>query len=249
MLRALLIEDNPIDRTVLKALLSRHDDVRIVGEAETVARAMMLAKSCEYDVVFLDVQLHDGSGFEVVSLLHAGAKVVFTTVRDDHALRAFEVNALDYLVKPVVRNRLAETLRRVRCEIDPAVDVPKPEGAILAAKDPVLLRSGNLSRVATVSEITLIEAEENYTRVHLEDGMHLLVRRSLKSWEENLPAGQFMRVHRTMLVDLRRVEFCEKDGKGGGVLRVAGSKTPIPVSRQIWQELSDRLQSGQWVES
>jgi two-component system LytT family response regulator len=242
MLRTLLIEDEAPARADLRAKLAAHPTVTVLAEAATLRQARELLGRDDYDLVFLDIRLVGGSSFELVPAVRPGARIVFTTAYDTYAVRAFEVNALDYLLKPVAPARLAEALRR----LDPA-----PAGETAAAEDPpglplrlddtVYLRAGPRARFVPVADISVIAASDNYTDVRLADGSKVFLRKSLKAWEDTLPAPHFMRVHRTQIVNLARVTRYERDGDEHTHLYVKGVPDPVRASRYRWTELRDRL--------
>ncbi len=239
MLRALLIEDEPAARADLRAKLAVHREVAILAEAATMRSARELLARTDYDLVLLDIQLLGGNSFDLVQEVRPGARIIFITAYDAFALRAFEINALDYLLKPVLPARLAESLRRLSA---PAPEEPAAEaGPALRVDDTVYLRSGPRARFVPVGEISVITAQDNYSEVQLADGARVFLRKSLKAWEDTLPATHFMRVHRTQIVNLARVTRYERDGDEHTRLYVAGSAEAVPASRYRWSELRDRL--------
>jgi two-component system LytT family response regulator len=237
VLRALIIDDESDARADLRQLLATHaDKVEVVGEAATVPLAIARLAQADYDLVFLDIQLFGGSGFDVAPHVRAGASIVFVTAHNDHALRAFDVNALDYLLKPVKPARLAASLERLA---HPAVDRPPP-ATRLRRDDTVHLNDGQRARFVPVTDISRIEAQENYSLVQLVDGSQMLVRRLLKSWEDALPAPPFHRIHRTTIVNLERVTAYDRAGRMI-TLQLVGVSEPVNVSRQSTTEVKARL--------
>jgi two-component system LytT family response regulator len=242
VIRALLIDDEKTARTDLRAMLAAHPEIEVVGEAATVKAARALLASADYALVFLDIQLIGGSGFDLVPNVHAGAKIIFVTAHNEHAVRAFEVNALDYLLKPVKAERLARALTRVTLAppLDDEAPLPAP-GLALRPDDIIHLSSGSSARFAPITDLSAIEAEENYSLVHLADSSSVLVRRSLKAWEEMLPPAHFMRVHRTVIVNLSRLTGYRRDAQKAISLQVHGLAKSMPVGRLYWPELKPRL--------
>lgn len=237
MIRTLLIEDEPAARTLLRRMLARHPELMIVGEAGSLPAARALLGRDNYDLVFLDIQLEGGSGFDLVPQVRREARIIFVTAHDQHALRAFEVNALDYLTKPLRSWRLAESLRRLTAR--PAEARP-PAPPPLVDADLVLLHSGAHQRLVAVHDIVAIAAQENYSLVRLADGGKELVRRTLKDWEARLPAACFLRVHRSTLVNLKRITGYQRLGPKSVALHVAGLRRLVPVSREHWAEVRRR---------
>jgi two-component system LytT family response regulator len=243
MPRALLIEDELPAREDLRALLSGHPEVKIVGMAATLRNARELLARDDYDLVFLDINLIGGSSFEIVPDVRPGAQIIFTTAYDAFAVRAFEVNALDYLLKPIAAPRLAAALSRFQ---SPKAAQSKSVAAIDEASEPlrlddrVYLRNGNRGQFARVADIALIEAQDNYCDVTLVSGESLLLRKSLTAWETVLPSPFFARVHRTCIVNLRHVVRHVRHGDGA-LLTLRGAAEPVVASRRTWGEVRIRL--------
>ncbi len=237
MLRAVLIDDEPDARADLRESLVPHAEaVSIVGEVEKVAEARQRLAENDYELVFLDVHLRGGTGFDLVPHVRPEARIVFVTAHDQYALRAFEVNALDYLLKPIAPERLAASLVRVLAALAPAahpaeVNADDSAGVPLRPGDTVYLRTGTHGRFAPLHQISAIEAEQNYSVAQLVDGSRILLRRTLKSWEDILPATHFMRVHRTAIVNLERVLRYERDREEHTLLFLEGVKDPVTAVR------------------
>lgn len=247
MLRALLIDDEAHARVDLRQhLAAAHPEVTVVGEAATMRSARALLGQENYDVVFLDVNLIGGESFELVPDIRPGVRVIFVTGYDRYALRAFEVNAIDYLLKPIQAERLAESLRRVaaaRAKADQGEDDPAPPPQPLRPDDAVYLRSGLRARFAPVADIVLLVAAENYSEVLLADGTRVFLRRSLKSWEDLLPAHLFARVHRTQIVNLTHVLRYERDSDEHTRLFLTGMTGEVLASRRLWTDVRVRLEA------
>ncbi len=235
-IRTLIIEDNAAARAGLREQLKAHPEIAVVGEAGTVGRAKTLFALNDYDLVFLDVRLRGGLGFDLIPHVSADARVIFVTAFDEYALRAFEVNALDYLLKPVTPERLATALERV------APEASRVTTKRLQRDDLVHLKTDTGSHFVPVHSITAILAELNYTLVHLESGMRHLVRRSLQSWEEQLDADVFVQASRDALVNLDHVILHEADENKCGLLHLTGRRDPVRVSRRQWPLVRARLQ-------
>ncbi len=236
MPKAVIIDDEVNARKDLRTLIAAHPDVTLAGEAATFDEARALLRKGEYDLVFLDVQLVGGSGFDLVPDVRTDARIIFVTAYDQFALRAFEVNALDFLQKPVRTARLAESLRRA--------GPPAPAGnpPALRPDDVVQVKTGpGAVRFVRVNDITLISSQDNYSDVRLSGGEHFLVRQTLASWEERLPATQFLRVHRQTIVNIGRVEGVSPVDDETSFLRVTGLTEPVRARRQHVPELQNRL--------
>jgi two-component system, LytTR family, response regulator len=242
MLRALLIDDEPSARDDLRDMLAAHAAVKVVGEAGLIPAARVLLGRDDYDLVFLDVQLRGGTGFDLVPHLRQSAAVVFVTGSERFAVRAFEVNALDYLVKPVAAERLAATLlRHLDVSTRPTAGSVPASAAPLRADDRVFLKNDRGAQFVAVAEVSAIVAHENYTDVLLANGTHFLIRRTMKVWEEMLPPELFVRVHRTTLVNLRHIEAIADPDGDTPQLRLRGVTTSIACSHRLSPELRRRV--------
>lgn len=224
-MKVLLIDDEAPARAALRGLLRDHPAIAIVGEADTIERAQTRLAAGDYDLVFLDVHLRGGTGFDLVPLVRAEARIVFVTAFDQFAARAFDINALDYLVKPVRPERLAVALQRVARAPAP------PPAAVLAPDDLVYLKTGNgTSRFVPLNQIAAIEADENYSLAHLAGGQHLHVRRTMKSWEDVLPTAHFVRVHRSTIINLARYRGSSRQSYETTLLTLDGHPEPVRAS-------------------
>jgi len=240
-MRALIIDDEPPARAALRGLLAAHPDVALAGEADTIETARTRLAEPDYDLVFMDVQLRGGTGFDLVPFVRPEARIIFVTAYDEHAVRAFEVNALDYLIKPARPQRLAEALRRLALP-GPEPSPTAPASPTLFPSDLVHVKIGNgTTRFVALADIAMIESNENYSEAHLADGTRLFVRRTMKSWEDTLPATHFVRVHRTAIVNLSRYRGADRESYETTLLRIDGLAEPVRASFRHLPELRARL--------
>jgi two-component system LytT family response regulator len=203
-MKALIIDDERLARAEVRRLLDDFNWVKVVGEAENAEQALALIQSQQPDLLFLDVQMPGKTGFDLIEEIRGEMpRVIFTTAYDEFALRAFEVNALDYLMKPITPDRFAAALTRVREE--PLA--PENQSA-LRSSDQVFVRDGERCWFIPVSKIRLLESEGNYTRVRFENQSPLIYR-SLSTLEQRLPADDFFRINRQQVVNLHFIERIE----------------------------------------
>ena len=239
MLRVLIVDDEPLARTELKLLLAERPDVIVVGEADTVESALAQLEQCDPHLTFLDIRLRGEDGFDLFDRTVVRCHVVFLTASEDHALRAFKVNALDYLVKPIDAEDLDRALSRVLWRPPP---VPtRNSAARMTSEERVFLKESKQLRACSVSEIAFVRAAKADTEVHLTSGEVVLVRERLQSWEERLLTS-FVRVHRSTLVNLSLIETLAF-AKGRWELRLRSVDQTLPVSRRLAQSLREQLQA------
>ncbi|KAF1013971.1 MAG: Transcriptional regulatory protein BtsR [Stenotrophomonas maltophilia] len=237
-LSVLIVDDARLARQELRTLLAALPWVRCVGEAEDVPGAREAIARLQPDLVLLDVQLPSGTGFDVLDGLEQAPAVVFVTAYDAYAVRAFQTNALDYLVKPVEAPRLHETLERVRQREVPAAP-PIASGSSLNPQDQVFVRDGERCWFVAVGEIRRLVVDGNYTRLWFRD-QNALLARSLSALEARLPAELFFRANRNTLVNLRRIRSVTPSvGDGYGLALDDGSE--VDVSRRQARELRERM--------
>jgi two-component system LytT family response regulator len=209
--RALIIDDERLARGELRRLLSRHPEIEIVGEAQNATEARRAIDDLEPDLLFVDVEMPGETGFDLLASLDSVPLVVFTTAYDEYALRAFEVSALDYLVKPIDPKRLALTVERLLGawkggSDKPILDDPDADRtrAPLAPHDRVFVSEGERSWLVELGNIRLFESEGNYTRVFF-DREKPLINRSLNRLEARLDERVFFRANRSQIINLKAV--------------------------------------------
>ncbi|HYP09507.1 MAG TPA: LytTR family DNA-binding domain-containing protein [Bryobacteraceae bacterium] len=230
-MRAIIVDDERLARKELCRLLKAHPDVEIAGEAIDVEAAVQQVRDREPDLLFLDIHLPGGSGFDVLDKLDTAPPVIFTTAYDTYAVRAFEVNALDYLMKPIIPERLAAALdktRRERNRLKP--DTPLPQ---------VFVRDGERCWLVRTDHISLFESEGNYTRLYF-DAERPLILRSLQTLEQRLDPSMFFRGSRKHILNLAHVESVDVDVAGNYVVRLRGGFT-IGMSRRQSIRLRETL--------
>jgi two-component system LytT family response regulator len=255
VLRALLVDDEPLARRELARLLAATGAVSVAAEAADVDAAASALGVGPFDVVFLDVRLGRDSGFALVPALPPGVALVFVTAYDEHAVRAFDVHALDYLLKPVDPERLAVTIERLRerrrqpgagAAASATADAgDRSEAArlprVLAPQDWLFLEQGGRSGFVRVAAIAAITAVDDYSRVHGSDGTTWLVHRTLADWEARLLPAGFARIHRSALVNLRQVLGVRRGPGGAAEVNVRGVGQPLAMSRRAAARLRSEL--------
>jgi two-component system LytT family response regulator len=245
-LKALVVDDEPFARADLRGFMEDERSFEVVWEAGSIAEARRLLGHKELDVVFLDVQLREGYGFDLMVYIQECTQVVFVTAYDQYALRAFEVNALDYLLKPVSTDRFRRCLNRVKERFGLASDSFVPTR--VALDDRILVRSGSRREFVAVCDVVVVTSMGgNYTQICKSDGSWLDVRRTMKQWEAMLPPAQFVRVHRATIVNLDHVQGVARHPGGRVQLRVGHLSDPVEVSRRSAPNLGELLGQLRWT--
>jgi two-component system, LytTR family, response regulator len=227
MIRALIVDDERLARTELRRLLAAHAEIEIVGEAANIADAERAINELQPELIFLDVQMPGGSGFDLLAALDDAPEVIFTTAFDAYALKAFEVNALDYLQKPIEGKRLAAALTRAQSRIAKNQVTLKPDNKIF-------IKDGERCWFVALTDISLFESEGNYARVYFqtEAGQHRpLILRSLNQLEVRLDQTKFFRANRRQIINL---DFIKRvaPADAGGLSLVLQNDLIIDLSRR-----------------
>ena len=233
-IRTLVVDDEPLARSNVVVLLRLDPEIEIVGECGSGAQAVKQIRSAKPDLVFLDVQMPECDGFDVVEQLGRDlpAAVVFVTAYDHYALKAFEAGALDYLLKPFDNARFDLALYRAKERIHKGKESP-------AKSDRLVIKSAGQVTFVKISDIDWIEASDYYASIHVRSQTHLL-RRRMSELEEELDPSDFCRIHRSSIVNLNRIGGLEvnKDGEYEVVL---DNGTKLRLSRRYRKELQSRL--------
>ncbi len=240
-MKALLIDDERLARNELRRLLAAHPDIEIVGEAVDVEDAAAKVAELKPGLLFLDVQMPGADGFSLLERLDPPLPaVIFTTAYDEFAVKAFEFNALDYLLKPVDPNRLIAALERLRARETASAGSAAPLSATrLSLEDKVFVREGDRCWFVPVKNIRLLESEGNYTRLHFDDNKPQLFR-SLTAMEERLDPRNFFRANRKQVINLTWVEGIEPWFSGGLLVKLKGG-LKVELSRRQAQDFRERM--------
>jgi len=232
-MKALVVDDeNKSRNTLIKSIEKYTSDIEIVGDAASVVEALKKIKELQPDLLFLDVQLPDGSGFDILELLpNLNFKIIFVSAYDKYAIDAFKFSAIDYLLKPVEPDLLVRAIEKSKKE-DKLQSMEGKLNVLLSNRkniEKIALPSANGLELVKVNEIIYCQADSNYTLFHLLDGQKILVSRSLKEYDEILSSQGFFRIHQSYLIKLSFVKKYLK-GEGGTVILENGKE--LDVSRR-----------------
>ena len=256
-IRAVIVDDEPAARDVVRTMLHSYDDVAIVGEAGNGLDAVRVVRSARPDLLFLDVQMPDRDGFGVLEALgdDVPRAVVFVTAHDAHAIRAFEVHALDYVLKPFGRPRFDAAVKRaverlngmdalrlqrtLESMADDRRSAGAPRGEVALANQRIGVRLGQKLTLVDIASIDWVEADGDYARIHAARASHLVSQR-MHALEKYLEPFGFVRVHRSLIVNRERVHEMHRDVDGSGVL-VLTTGVRLRVARGRWDALEKAL--------
>jgi two-component system LytT family response regulator len=236
-LTAILVDDERLARMDLRSMLSEFKSIEIIGEADHSATAISLIEQTDPDLIFLDIQMPGESGFDMLEKIKTRAKIIFVTAYDEYAIQAFNVNALDYLLKPVSPARLKTTIDRLFDKPDEPPAIRKK----LTRDDRLFILYGSGYKFIRISTILYIASSGDYSEVHLSDGVRGLTNLCMQEWEERLPDNTFCRIHRSTIVNL---DFVVKvDDWFNSTFRVTlqGVQEPFVMSRRYATLIKGKL--------
>jgi two-component system, LytTR family, response regulator len=233
-LKAIIVDDERLARVNLRKLLAPHSEIEIAGEASSCIGAIDLIKFYNPQLIFLDIQLGGETGFDLLEMIDSSIKIIFVTAYDEYAIRAFEVNAIDYLLKPLNPERLKASIDRLIIR----EKAQKQEPRSYEYSDSIYVRLNNYaSRFIKISSITSIEPVGNYSKIVTIEGKHCLVLKTLKQWQEELPDDNFVRIHRSSIVNIEHVDRIERNPDTGHLAFLKNKKEPLEVSRRYARKL------------
>ncbi len=231
MHKALIIDDERLARNELKKLLQEFPEVEVIGEAANATEGIEKIEELSPDLIFLDIQMPGKTGFDMLVELEKAPHVIFTTAYDEFALKAFEVNALDYLMKPVEPKRLADALHKLQqAEEKEMAALANAHRSLLTENDQVFVKDGERCWFVKLSEVRLFESVGNYAKVYFA-GNKPLILKSLNALEDRLDEKTFFRANRKHIVNLRMIDKVEPYFNGGLLLDLKGGEK-IEVSRR-----------------
>ncbi len=240
-MKAIIVDDERLARKELASLLEEYDEIEIIGEAANIDEAYDLINEKNPKLIFLDIQMPGGTGFDLLDKLDKVPHVIFTTAYDEFALKAFEVNALDYLLKPVQPERLGETIKKFQIEKEDEEE--KSDEVIqdkpLTLQDQVFVKDGDKCWFVSLSNIRLFESDGNYIKVYF-DNNRPMIHKSLNALDQKLDSRSFFRASRKHIINLSWVENIEPWFNGGLMVRLRGGDK-VEVSRRQAAKFKDMM--------
>jgi len=233
--RALIVDDERLARKELISLLTEIKEIEVVGEADDVNSAILEIQKLNPDVIFLDIQMPGKSGFELLEQVDIDAKIIFVTAYDEFAIRAFEVNAIDYLLKPVNPKRLEEAIKRLH----ESNSVSKT--SVLEYNDRLLLTLNNHLKFLKISDIIAIFAAGDYSEILTKNSKKSITLKTMKEWEQRLPHNYFTRIHRSSIINLEYVDKLEEWFNNSYKVYLREIDEPLTISRRYISKIKSKF--------
>lgn len=243
MLNVILVDDESLARQAMREMLGDLPGVRIVGEADTIRVAQQLILELKPDAIFLDIKLPGKNGFDLLKALDHQPKVVFVTAYSQYAVQAFEVDAVDYLLKPVRPERLADAVQRLRQACGLSV-LPEHAPAPFLAEDRMCFRTPGRTLVTAMSEICALEADGDFTRIYVASEPPLMICQTLGAYEQSLPTPPFLRLDRSLMLNTQRISKIEHLTRDETRITVSGISRTFSAGRKAWTTLRDAGVTG-----
>ncbi|MFH0736704.1 MAG: LytTR family DNA-binding domain-containing protein [bacterium] len=236
-LKVLIVDDEELARIGLKLMLEKFQTVEVVGEASNIISAVEACITLKPNVIFLDIGFPGESGFDLLDKIDDSAKIVFVTAFDEFAIRAFEVNACDYLLKPVSTKRLEQTIKRL--ELD--AGTIEPTTSLFNYDDRIFIALNYKYYFVKINEILRISASDKYSELYTTYKLKGLVKKTLQEWENCLPNKQFVRIHRSTIVNINFIDKIIKDSHSSYILYLKGSEENFVISRRYISKLKNYI--------
>ena len=242
MLRVAVIDDERLARQAIRQLLAAHPSLQLVGEADSKDSALALIRQEKPDGVFVDIRLPGGTGFELIQSLDAPPKVVMVTAHAEHALQAFDIEAIDYLLKPVRPSRFAQAVKRLQAAC--ASGAAAQREPRLSPEDHICIRTPQRTVTVPVRDLILLKAESDFTRIFLKSSPPLLICALLGQYEKLLPSPPFTRLDRSLILNLQSTLNLKRKSRDEACLILEGVQEEFPLGRTAQMRLFERLGSA-----
>jgi two-component system LytT family response regulator len=237
LMTALIVDDERLARNALKKRLEAFQEIEIIGEAGNVKNALAAIEEHDPDILFLDIQLYNETGFDLLEKAKFDGKTIFVTAHDEFAIRAFEINAIDYILKPVSHERLKNAIDRLSAAAKKTDHKTEP----FNYDDRILIMCGERMKFIKLETVSNITASGDFTLIRTLDGCEYLTARSMNEWEERLPGKYFLRIHRSTIINIEFIEKAEKWFNYSSMIQLKGSEKPFKVSRSYFKRIKERF--------
>jgi two-component system LytT family response regulator len=235
-LTALIIDDERLARLNLRKKLSMFSEIEVIGEASSIETGIKAISGLNPDLLFLDIKLSDGTGFDLLNKVEFKGKVIFQTAYDEYACRAFEINAIDYLLKPITKERLKKVVANlINSEHEKNVSGFQK----FRYDDRIMIEQKKNIHFIKVENIVCIKADREYTSLFEKGGKEYLVLKSIGDWQKELPDEHFARVHRNSVINFNYIERSERFGNTA-IIFLVSIPEPVPISRGYYKLIKTR---------
>ena len=234
MQRVVIIDDEALARKGLRTMLAQHPSFKVVGEADGVQSGLETILREKPDAIFLDIEMPGATGFDLLKRLDSTPKVVIVTAHAEHAMHAFDVQAVDYLLKPVTPVRFAQALRRIEGNSLQDAQVSSPP---YSTEDRICLRTPQKTVVVPINSIPALQADGDFTRIYFKEGSQLMICHTLGEYETTLPSPPFQRIDRSHIVNLDLILTINRSSRDEARLIMEGIPEGIPIARTAQQRL------------
>lgn len=243
-LKTIIVDDEAPARQIISHYLKKMEEIELCGEAPDGFTALKMISELKPDLLFLDIQMPKLTGFEMLEVIPEKPEIIFTTAYDQYAIKAFELNAVDYLMKPFSEERVREAVAKAALRIgERSKEGPERAGRLLeklpSPLSRVVVRKGNAINIIPVDQIKYIEAQDDYVMLY-HSGGNALKQQTMKFYEDNLPSDTFVRIHRSFIVKVSEIKKLEPYSKDNYVA-VLHTGEKLPVSRAGYRHLKDEL--------
>ncbi len=242
MTKVLIIDDEPLARSMVKEYLADHADIEVVQECGDGFEGVKAISQHLPDLIFLDIQMPKITGFEMLELVENPPDVIFTTAFDEYAMQAFETNAIDYLLKPFSKDRFDKAIAKWRNQLtrsDSVKNIIEDSVKQPEERNRVVVKVGNAIKIIPVEDIHYIEAYDDYVKIHTKDGFHLK-KKTMSFFENALDDKQFVRVHRSYIISLQQLTKIEVKEKDSHVVKMKAGAV-VPMSKSGYTKLKEVL--------
>lgn len=236
-LSAIVIDDERLARLTLKKDLEKFPEIIIAGEASNIKTAKTLIEQINPDLLFLDIQLSDGSGFDLLNQIDYSGRIIFVTAYDEYAIRAFEINAVDYLLKPISTKRLKQAIDKLYNADDQNIHKTT---AKLNYNDRLMVMHNKSVNFIKINTITYIKASREYSYINTNEGKEYLTSISIGEWESRMPDQNFCRIHRSTIINFDYIININHHFTGSAEVIIQGIPEPLNISRNYFKKLKSR---------
>ncbi|TVZ54904.1 LytTR family two component transcriptional regulator [Lutibacter sp. Hel_I_33_5] len=237
--RVCIIDDEQLAINELTLLLSDYSDIEVCATAKSATEAISIINKNKPDIVFLDIQLKETNAFTIIDKIKVKTHIIFVTAYDEYAVRAFKINALDYLLKPVLKERLSESINRFYTKVSPK----KVEELKYKYSDRIIINQKNEFKLISINEIIAITADGDYTCLLLKNDSKKLVLKPLSDWEKLLPYQNFERIHRSTIINLDAIDKIEKSFNNTCKVFLKNNPLPFQMSQRFTSKFLNKYKA------